>query len=193
MIFFIAFPFLAAGCATFLICAAIPPLRRFALSLSLWFAACIPCLLASVASIVIFNLGLSGLNIFFQQTGIMGIHFHQTTWIGWIQVIATAIATFGGATAITLFHGVITRRLTLALFRVYVAGVSFGVGLLTTFFVAIACRLGGNLLRFATVCLLGIVPAALLAYINSRNAKQYRGDYPQIFPIVSREEFVDLK
>jgi hypothetical protein len=49
MILFIVFPFLAVGCTSFLLCAAIPHLRRFALSSSVWRVAYVPCTLVIFA------------------------------------------------------------------------------------------------------------------------------------------------
>src|SRR5271170_2997877 len=121
MILFIVFPFLAAGCVSFLVCAAIPPLRRFALSGSLWCVACVPCLLAILTVIVLWSAGAYALRQFFKLDPVTSISVHQTSWIGWLLAIATLVITIAGATVITLLHGIIIRRLTLALFRLSVS------------------------------------------------------------------------
>jgi hypothetical protein len=66
MVLFVAFPFLAFGCASFLLCAAIPPLRRFALSSSLWCVACVPCLLTILAAIIVCSAGAGSLSSLLQ-------------------------------------------------------------------------------------------------------------------------------
>jgi len=116
MILFIAFPFLAAGCACFLFCAAIPRLRRFALSGSLWWVACIPCLFAILTGLILWSLGLDALRRLLRPDLAASLSVHQTSWLGWLLAIITLVVTVTGATAITLIHGIIVRRLTLALF-----------------------------------------------------------------------------
>jgi hypothetical protein len=189
MISFIVFPFLALGCAAFLICTAIPSLRRFALSTSLWFAACIPCLLGCATGIIVFGLGVHELNRLFQRNQQIGISFNQASWFWWLIAIALTAIMLAGASAITLLHGLITRRMTLALFRIYVASVSFGVGMLTTFFTSMVFGAGSHLSWFIAANLSGAIPAMVLAYFCYRNAKQFRGDYPKQLPIIDVDEF----
>lgn len=190
MIFFIAFPLFAIGCAAFLICASVPPFRRFALSSSLWFAACFPCFLVVFAGIVAINFGIDRLTPLFHRTepGIeLGSYVSGRSGI--LIAITTTIITFGGATAITLLHGVVIRRMTYVLFRLYVTCVSFGAGILTMFFLLMAFGLGTSLPLFAAINLLGSILSALLAWFCYLNANQFRGKYPEQFPVVTREEF----
>jgi len=140
MILFIAFPFLVMGCVCFLLCAAIPPLRRFALSSSLWCLACVPCLFGILAAVVLWSLGVHALRRLMKPDFGASLSLHQTSWLGWFVAITTFVITVAGATAITFIHGIIIRRLTLALFSLYVAAVSFGVGILTCSFVLFASR-----------------------------------------------------
>jgi hypothetical protein len=177
------------GCAAFLICALLPPLRRFALGTSLWFVACFPCLLTVVASVVAISLGITGLKTLFHRSQIVGMNPDIPPWAGLLIAVITATITFGGATVITLLHGVLIRRFTLALFRLYLAGVSFCVGVLTVFFISLAFGLGNKLSLFVGTNFLGIIPAAFLAHACYQRARQFRGDYPQQFPVISREEF----
>jgi len=190
MILFVAFPFLAAGCACFLICAAISPLRRFALSSSLWCVTCIPCLIAILAAVILWSLGIDALQRLMKPDFGTSLGFHQASWIGWLLAIVSLIVTIIGATAATLIHGIIIRRLTLALFRLYVAGVSFGVGVLTCSFVlfAFATHLL-SLASFLPAALASLLAAFALAYACFRNASGFRGSHPQRFPVVTPEEF----
>jgi hypothetical protein len=190
MILFIAFPFLAMGCVCFLLCAAIPPLRRFALSSSLWCVACVPCLFAILATVVLWSLGVDALQRLMKRDFGASLSVHQTSWLGWLLVIIVFAFTVAGATAITLMHGIIIRRLTLALFRLYVAAVSFGVGILTCSFVLFAFAM--HLLSLAALlpaALVSLLAATALAYACFRNASGFRGSYPQRLPVVSAEEF----
>jgi hypothetical protein len=190
MILFIAFPFLAAGCACFLLCAAIPRLRRFALSSSLWWVACIPCLFAILTGLILWSLGLDALRRLFRPDLAASLSVHQISWLGWLLTITTLIVTVTGATAITLIHGVIVRRLTLALFRLYVAGVSFGVGVLTCSFVLFAFATHVlSLTAFLPAALVSLLAASALAYTCFKNASGFRGSYPQRFTVVTPEEF----
>ncbi|HEY1993459.1 MAG TPA: hypothetical protein VGG81_03575 [Edaphobacter sp.] len=190
MIFFIAFPFLAVGCACFLLGAAVPPLRRFALSSSLWCIACIPCLFAFLAAVVLWSLGVDALRRLLRMDFGASLSFHQTSLLGWFLAITAIIVTVAGATAITLIHGIIIRRLTLALFRLYVAVVSFGVGILACSFVLFTFAMHLlSLAAFLPAVLASLLAATALASVCFRNASGFRGSYPQRLPVVSPEEF----
>jgi hypothetical protein len=190
MVLFVAFPFLAFGCASFLLCAAIPPLRRFALSSSLWCVACVPCLLTILAAIIVCSAGAEAFHRFFKLDFDASVSFHQTSWLGWGIAIISFVLTVAGATFITIVHGIITRRFTLALFRLYVAGVSFGVGILTCSFVlfAFATHLL-SFIAFGLVAFASLLAASALAYACFTKAPDFRGSYPQRFPVVTPEEF----
>ena len=193
MILFVVFPFLAIGCASFLFCAAIPPLRRYALSSSLWWVACVPCLLAILAAIILWSAGLYALRQFFKPSFGTSISMHQTSLTGWFLSIATILIVIAGATTITLIHGIVIRRLTLALFRLYVAAVSFGVGILACTFVLLLFAEHLLSLTAGLPAALGSLFAAVaLAYTCFRNASGFRGSYPQRLPIVTPEEFGQL-
>jgi hypothetical protein len=190
MILFIVFPFLALGCVCFLVCAAIPPFRRFALSSSLWCVACVPCLLAILTAVVLCSLGVNALQRLMKPDFGASLGVYQTSWLGWFVGISTFVFTVTGATAITFIHGIVIRRLTLALFRLYVAVVSLGVGILTCSFVLFAFAM--HLLSpiaFLPVGLASLLVATALAYACFRNASGFRGSYPQRFPVVTSEEF----
>jgi hypothetical protein len=193
MILFIAFPFLAMGCVCFLLCAVIPPLRRFALSSSLWCVACVPCLFAILAAVVLWSLGVDALQRLMKPDFGASLSLHQTSWLGWLVAISTFVFTVVGATAITFIHGIIVHRLTLALFRLYVAIVSFGVGILTCSFVLFAFAMHLlSLTAFLPAALASLLAASALAYACFRNAAGFRGSYPQRFPVVTPEEFGNI-
>jgi hypothetical protein len=194
MISFIAFPFLALGCVTFLLCAAIPPLRKFALGSSLWCVACVPCLWIMFILIVLLNLGADALHKTLSWDLNTATHFHQRG-MAWLIGIAVLTIVIAGATSITAIHGIIVRRFTLALFRLYVAGVSFGIGILTVFFISIIIsgRLSSAMTDLSLPLLwmnaFSLIVAPTLAYFCYRNAAQFRGKYPDRFPVVTQEEF----
>ena len=190
MIFFIVFPFLAIGCVTFLICSVIPPLRRFTLSASLWCVACIPCLMASLIMCGLSSIGLHKILALLQWNNGSDITFHQTSWSGWLFFFIVLIAVIAGATIITLLHGIIIRRLTLALFRIYVGAVSFGVGV--SIYLLLSLTFAMRLLepaRYLPAALLGFLFAVSLAYVCFKNASLFRGPHPTRLPIVTLEEF----
>jgi len=191
MIFEIAIPFLALGSASFLICAAIPQLRRFALSTSLWCLAFAFCLIAVVIALLFVSTGFAALHELFHRHSVIDLsNSGQTSWAGWLFIIFSVAAATTGATAITAVHGIITRRLTLALFRLYLAVVSFGVGLVSFAFVLLVYI---NLLFdpyfVVPVTIVGLSLMLLLSYMCFRNASQFRGSYPERFPVVTHEEF----
>jgi hypothetical protein len=190
MIFEIALPFLALGCAAFLIFAAIPKLCPFALSISLWCVAFAFCLIAAVLALLLVSTGIATFHDLFQRHSFSLPNAGDHSWIGWVLCSFVVVATLAGATAITAVHGIITRRLTLALFRIYLAAVSFGVGILSCAFVFPV--LNDHLFDMAFIVpatSLGILLTSALSYVCFKNASRFRGSYPQRFPIVTLEEF----
>jgi hypothetical protein len=193
MILFIVFPFLTIGCVCFLLYAAIRPLRRFALSSSLWCVACVPCLLAIFAAVILWSIGVDALRRFLKPDFGTTFSFHQPSLLGWVLVITTVGITIAGAAATTFIHEIIIRRLTLALFRLYVAFVSFGVGVLTCSFVLFPFALHLlSLTAFLPSALASLAAASALAYACFRNASGFRGSYPERFPVVTPEEFGNI-
>jgi hypothetical protein len=190
MIFEIALPFLALGCAAFLILAAIPKLRPFALSISLWCVAFAFCLIAAVLGLLLVSIGIAAFHDLFQRHSFSLPNVGHHSWIGWFLFSFVVVVTIAGATGITAVHGIITRRLTLALFRIYVAAVSFGVGILSCAFVLLVFN--DHLFNMAFVIpatSFGLLLTSALSYACFKNASRFRGSYPQRFPIVTLEEF----
>ncbi len=190
MILFIVFPFLALGCVCFLVCTVIAPLRRFALSSSLWWVACVPFLFAILAAIILFSLGIDAFHRLLKPDFGASLSVHQTSWQGWLLAATGLLAMGAGASLVTFIHGIIIRRLTLALFRLYVTGVSFGVGVLTCSFVLFAfAKHLLSLPTFLPATVASLLAASALAYQCFKSASGFRGQYPQRFPIVTPEEF----
>jgi hypothetical protein len=190
MVLFVAFPFLAFGCASFLLCAAIPPLRRFALSSSLWCVACVPCLLTILAAIIVCSAGAGSLSSLLQvrfrrfcelSSNILAGLGHRNHFVrphrGWSDIHNHRSRNYHSS-------------LHTALFRLYVAGVSFGVGILTCSFVlfAFATHLL-SFIAFGLVAFASLLAASALAYACFTKAPDFRGSYPQRFPVVTPEEF----
>lgn len=190
MIFLLVFPFLTMGCVAFLACSAIPPLRRYALGASLWCVACIPCLIATFIAYGLANLGLTKLLPLLKWNDSYGVSFSKASWTVWLFFTLVLIVVAIASTAIAAIHGVIIRRMTLALFRAYLAAVSFGVGVLICLIISFFFAM--DLLeptRYIPVGLLTLLCAAGLSYFCSSHAAHFRGRHPERFPIVTREEF----
>lgn len=162
-----------------------PKLRRFALSTSLWCVACDPCSIAVLVGMVLAEKGADAIHnpmlhsIFSDQR-----HF---------ALVCAAVVAMAGATIITLVHGWMIRRLTMNLFRLYLTGVTFGVGVLIALATGIALlinvsRLQGSTAFVYTVLLLSI--PSLLAFFVYRNATGFRGKQPEFLNPISSGEFI---
>jgi hypothetical protein len=160
------------------------------LASSLWCVACVPCLIAILAAVILWSLGVDALQRLLKPDFGTSLSFHHASWLGWTLAITTVVVTIAGATTVTLIHGIIIRRLTLALFRFYVAMVSFGVGILTCSFISFAFATHLlSLVSFLPAALAGLLAASALTYVCFRNATSFRGSYPQRFPVVTPDEF----
>jgi hypothetical protein len=153
--------------------------------------ACIPCILSIIAVTLLLTLGIDALKQFlkFDDSRIFGIHLNQS-WFGWLLAVTALLITIVGATTITLLHGLIVRRLTLALFRLYLAAVSFGVGILSCLFLVLSLRV--NLLTVVSsvsAAISCLVTGFALAYLCFKSASSFRGSYPHRFAVVSADEF----
>jgi len=193
MAFFLIIPFFMFGCTVFLICAAVPFLRRFALSASLWCLCLAPWLFGMVFLAVLLGLATDALR-----------NLHHPLWIAqdWSSsaktsfgVLISAVAVAGSlvtATVAARVHQFAIHRMTLALFRLYVAGVSFGVGVLSSFFVSIcvSAYLHLSLSHPIVVCgFCGLIFSSLLSFLCYRFASQFRGKLPISFSLVTEDEF----
>jgi hypothetical protein len=179
---------LACGCVAFFICSALPFLRRFALPFSLWMVACFPCLLAAMA--ILFGIAFSAdqLQQHFQVNHLEAMLYlasHRGLVLAWFALIS-----LGGATVITLAHGLVIRRLTLALFRLYITAVAAGVGLssIALLWIGLAARLH-TWWALLIVVSAGVGLSIFSVFTSFRHPSQFRGTYPERFPLVTKEEF----
>ena len=122
----IAFLFLLIGSIVFLACSLLPPFRRYALSAALWCAMWGPC---SIILMLVAGVGLIA-TTFITKTG-DGQTFHVPRLLsafGWSYLTVGVLVTIAVATASAWIHQSVVRRLTFALFRLYAAVVSAGIG-----------------------------------------------------------------
>ena len=122
----IIFLFLLIGSIVFLMCLLVPRTRQYALSAALWCAMWGPC---SVTLMVLAGVGLIAA-AFITKTGDLQT-FHTPRLLsvfGWSYLIAGILITTVVATASAWIHQTVVRRFTFALFRLYSAAVSAGIG-----------------------------------------------------------------
>jgi hypothetical protein len=117
-----ALPFLTSGCIVFITCAIILKWRRFALPGSLWCVALGPSFLISL---LIFGL-------IYKMFGLSD--FGASRYV----VIAAGVLSSAVASIVAFAHNQIMALLSDRLFRLYVTGVSFGVGMLFASILVIA-------------------------------------------------------
>jgi hypothetical protein len=197
MIFFLIIPFLFIGSIAYLLCAVIPPLRRFAMPSSLWLLSLCIGLYLWISIILVMALGYDRWNAHAQELHLWHIKdfkLPETKAFSIVSIVALVATCLTLASLVTVIHQVIIHRLTLALFRLYVAGVSLGVGI--TFFlpasVFLATRSSPPSLQTAAMfaaLLLGLAAALALAFFCLKRSSQFRGAYPQNFALVTRDEF----
>jgi len=192
---FLALPFLALGCIAFLVCACASPLRRFALSASLFFVVCIPIVFAEGAIILFASMGASALNATLDSELPPSMHpsWGNHPWQSLALAVTALTVLIAAASAITLLHGWFTRRMTFALFRFYASGVAAGVGVLIALFlwlwIGVATyQYGVALLGVEIVVLAAFCSITLMRYVYQR-AAEFRGAYPERFPFTTRDEF----
>src|ERR1700735_3569746 len=122
--FFVAFFFLVLGALQFLLCVAVPRLRKYALSAALWWAVWGPC---SVGLMSLAGLALAARAFTEKDGDAVHIHPHLVSGIAWGYVILGGLGTAAIATSLAWLHQTIVRRVTFALFRLYAMVVSAGI------------------------------------------------------------------
>lgn len=179
--------FLTIGGIVFLVCAALPPLRRYALSAALWCAMWGPCvagLIVLAGTAMLADISLT------QRNGVSNFHLpHLSHSIGWALGTCIALAIAAVATGVAWLHQAAIHRLTFALFRLYAAAVCGGIG--GVFGVWFGWWLIGKPVRFAPFfavaeMLLLIVSFGAAAY---RGARSLRGRAPTTFSWITEQEF----
>lgn len=188
MFLFFAFPFVASGCLAFLICCTVKTLRRFALGCSLWCVASLPC--TTISLIIVSSFIHKYVSFDIASGWANAIPDHP-----WVVKTATIGLVVVGATSITILHGIVIRRTTLALFRIYVAFVGFGVGVLSVLSLGmyLMAEYGQGMrdlfiANIAASCAGGF----FLARFCFRSASEFRGPYPNRFPLISASEYGSL-
>jgi hypothetical protein len=184
----IVFACLVLGSIAFLVCVLLPPARRFALSTALWFAVWGPC---SVLFMVIAGLGI--------VVGALVMKHGNIQWtdapkllaaFGWSYVIIGALITTGVASCAAWLHQLLIHRFTFALFRLYAAAISAGIGSVLGWFLGWWMLAKGiahfGLWWWALAMLIFTTGFGAAAY---KSARALRGKAPTRFTWISPEEF----
>jgi hypothetical protein len=185
----ILFLFLLIGSLVFVACLPLPQSRRYALSAALWCAIWGPC---SVVLMLIAGVGLI-MTAFIGKAGNQQA-FHAPRLLaafGWSYLVVGITATLLVATAAAWIHQALVRRLTFALFRIYAAFVSGGIGSVFGWSLGwwmMAKSLNGHVPLLLWVCgMLALIGGfAVLAY---KGARELRGGSPDSFTWISRAEY----
>lgn len=185
----IVFFFLLVGSIVFLACLLLPPIRRYALSAALWCAIWGPC---SIILMLVAGVGLIA-TAFIAKAG-DGQTFHTPRLLpafGWSYLAVGVLVTVTVATASARIHQAVVRRLTFALFRLYAAVVSAGIGSVFGWCLGlwmVAKSVSGHVsLLLWGICMLAlIVGFGAAAHIGARGL---RGGPPERFTWISPDEF----
>lgn len=183
----ILFLFLIIGAAVFVVCAALPPLRRFALSSALWCAMWGP----SIAGLIVLagSALVAGVSLA-QHNGVSNFHLPPLSHsIGWTLALCVVLAIAVLASFIAWLHQAAIHRLTFALFRLYAAVVSAGLGSVVGIW--LAWWLIGRQIEFAPVLALACIVALTIGFGMAafRGARSLRGNPPTAFTWITEEEF----
>jgi hypothetical protein len=181
------FLFLAAGAVVFVLCAGVPWMRRFALSAALWCAVWGPCTIAWMLFTAMVGIAAEyGLN----HAGRVDLHVDD--WVRgfglgmfWLAVASTAAV----ATVVAWLHQVLVKRMTLVLFRLYATLVAAGIGSVWGWAAGFAMVAYEVPYRPAVwiVTMVGLV--AVFGWGAYRGARVLRGEAPERFTWITREEF----
>jgi hypothetical protein len=177
--------FLAIGCGSFVVCALVPRLRRYALGVSLWF------LVWALLSPGMLLLNTVGLGILAQGHAHVIVPLNEFAWHH-VKLIAVANALVVAviATGFALLHGWMIRRVTFALFKVYLTAVSGGVGLLFSSLAALLLlvdSVGSAISSLVFFVMLGVM--LMLAAFCWRRAEEFREARPERWQPVAAEEY----
>ena len=183
----IVFVFLFIGAVAFLICATLPPTRRYALSAALWCAMWGPC---SVVLVFIAGLGLVGDGLLQKSGESPFLNMPRlVTAIGWgYLIVSVAIASIV-ATIAAILHQFVILRFTFFLFRLYAAAVAAGIGSvfgwsLGWWIMARAVPYGA---LWWAIAMIGLI--AIFGTATYRDARALRGKPPTQWTWISSEEF----
>lgn len=187
----IVFIFLLLGSIVFLACVLIPPTRQYALSAALWCAMWGPC---SVALMVVAGVGLITTAFITKVGGVQSLHAPRLiSSFGWAYLIIGVMMTAIAATGAAWLHQVLMKRLTFALFRLYTAAVSGGIGSVFGWCLGWWILVKGlgvyGWLLWGVGMLVLVSGFAVVAY---KGARGLRGTAPKNFTWISEEEFAGL-
>jgi hypothetical protein len=185
----IVFLFLVVGSIAFLLCAAVPRLRQYALSVALWCAMWGPCF---ASLLLIAGLGLVAAAFMAKAGDMRSFQFSRLVPVfGWGYLTVGILVTLIVATTAAWMHQAIVKRFTFVLFRIYAATVCAGIGsvfgwsfgwwIMTT-------NLNGYVSFFLWIpSMLALVTA--FGFGAYRGARGLRGKAPERFAFVTPAEY----
>lgn len=182
------FSFLVLGSIVFVLCIAIPVLRKYALSSALWCAAWGPCL---IVWMIVAGLGIvaGALTVKHGRFPVFEMPQFQAL-LGWSYVAAAVCTTAIVATGLAWVHQMLIHRLMFMLFRLYATTVSAGIGSVFGW-----CLCWWLIARPAAPYALWFCPFALLVPVAVFGAEAYkkahglRGRAPTRFTWITADEF----
>ena len=187
----VVFAFLCVGAVVFLVCVAVPPTRKYALSAALWCAVWGPC---TVGWMVLAGAGLAAKALLLPNQKALSVHSLNLVEIfGWTYLCLGVAVTAVVATGIAWLHQVLVRRSTLALFRLYAAVVCGGIGsvfgwMMGWWIGAVGATGVGLFLWMAAMLWL----IAGFGWMGYRFARNLRGDAPTRFTWITKEEYLGI-
>jgi hypothetical protein len=187
----IIFVFLLLGSIVFLACLLIPRTRQYALSVALWCAMCGPC---SVALMVIAGVGLITTAFVTKVGGVQSLHAPRLiSSFGWAYLIIGVLMTTIAATGAAWVHQAAVKRLTFALFRLYAAAVSAGIGSVFGWCLGWWVMVKGwGIYGWLSWGVGMLVLARAATFHRHKGARGLRGSAPKNFTWISVEEFAGL-
>lgn len=183
----VVFFFMALGAVFFLICVPVPQLRRYALSVALWWAVWGPC---TVLLMTLAGLGFMAEELITRSGDLRTIHFaHLAFTFGWLFVISGGLATAVVATAAAWIHQFIVHRFTFALFRIYATVVVAGIGSVLGFCLGLwlSARGVAHVGLWSPLGMLALV--AVFSVAAYKGAHRLRGQAPKGFTWITPDEF----
>ncbi len=185
----ILFLFLLLGSLVFLFCLVLPPTRRYALSAALWCAICGPC---TVGLMLLAGARLIATAFITQTANSQTLHAPRLlAAFGWTYLIAGILLTTVLATSAAAIHQALITRMTFALFRLYAAVVTTGIGSIFGWCLG-WFMMSGHLegyLRFIVwiSCMLALI--ALFGTAAYKTARHLRGAPPKQFTWITEAEY----
>jgi hypothetical protein len=192
MLLLLPLPFIVLGCFSFCCFANIAQTRRFALGSALWLAAFGGFLPAAAILALLLAVGTPTLSEHLHSN--LRSNFaagpHRMAIITAAVIIVLTSAT--GASAVAILHGIIVRRLTYSLFRLYVTAVACGVSIPFGLYWGslLAYRLKLNDTSFAVVTYLWTLCCVIgMIWQTYSNAQDFRSHRPDTLNPIAPEEY----